>query len=131
MTDDEQEEIKSFLKSFLEDRISIKWVSFNFDLWALAISHKDDAETGRIFREYVNLCRDRQPESKQPETFASREALKGLAHAYAKKQEKRKGAYAMHKKANHNIKGEPKAKPKLKLSITAPQPEDFTDENPF
>ena len=106
MTPKEQEEITLFLSSLLEDRIAIKWVSFNFELWSLSIANKNDEETGRMFREYVELCMSRQPENKEPETFQSREALKNLAHAYSQKSEKRKGALAMHKKANHKIKKE-------------------------
>ena len=90
----EQDEIALFLATLLEDRIKIKQVMFDFDLWALSIANKDDQETGRMFREFVELCRTRQPETKKPETFSSRQALKALAHANAQRQSFAKGALA-------------------------------------
>ena len=89
----EQQEIALFLKASLEERIKIKHVMFDFDLWALAIAQKDDKETGRIFREFVELCRGRQPETKEPETFSSRQALKGLSNAYANRKKKQESAF--------------------------------------
>lgn len=82
MDKNEEEEITLFLKSLLEDRIKIKKVMFDFELWGIYIENKDDLEAGKMLREYVNLCRSRQPEKANPETFQSREALKGMSHAY-------------------------------------------------
>ena len=115
----EQEEITLFLKSLLEDRIKIKKVMFDFELWGIYIDSKDDLEAGKMLREYVNLCRSRQPEKAKPETFQSREALKGMAHAYSQRK-----SYA-DRTSKRRKKGQPKEAKEPEES------EDLTDENPF
>ena len=88
----EKEEIALFLSTLLEDRAKIRHVSMDIDYWALTIAQKNDEETGRLFREFFELCRGRYPENKKPSTFASEKALKAMAHANAQRQKKKASA---------------------------------------
>lgn len=81
MDNKEKEQIDLWLATHLEDRVKVRSTNFNFEYWALSVKNMTDEELGRMTREYLELCMNRNPETVKPATFPSTEALKGLAKA--------------------------------------------------